>query len=96
MSRACLVPILLLLACGSQKFPAPDAVYAEALARFDGDGSGTLSREEYDRFDPLPDTFDKMDSGKDGAVNVEEFKYFVLANQPRALVARTGPADQRP
>ena len=53
-----------------------------------------VSREEYAKFDPLPDTFDKMDSSKDGNVDVEEFKYYVLSNQPRALVSRKGMAPK--
>lgn len=85
--------LLLLLGC-TNRFPSPEEVWAEAHARFDGDHDGVLTRAEYDRFDPLPDTFDKMDRSKDGNVDVEEFKYYVLSNQPRALVSRKGMAPK--
>ena len=82
--------LLILMACGSSTFPPPTSVFAEALARFDGDKDGTLSREELGRYDPLPDTFTKMDRSADGKVDLDEFTYFVHANQPRALVSRKG------
>lgn len=82
--------LLLLTACGSSTFPPPATVFAEALARFDGDHDGTLSREELARYDPMPETFTKMDSSGDGKVDTEEFTYFIHANQPRALVSRKG------
>lgn len=80
--------LFLLAACGSRTFPPPSEVYAEALARFDGNGDGALSPDELAAYDPVPDTFARMDSSGDGSVDLAEFTYFIHANQPRALVSR--------
>ena len=77
-------------ACGGGAFPPSREIFAEALARFDADKNGTLSREELAAYDPLPDTFSRMDQDADGAVTVDEFTYYIHANQPRALVSRKG------
>lgn len=90
MLRVLLLWPAVLSACGGGAFPPSEEVFAEALARFDKSGDGTLSREELAAYDPLPDTFGRMDSNADGSVDVGEFTYYIHANQPRALVSRKG------
>lgn len=81
---------VLLLSCSGGIFPSTDAVYAEAFARFDTDGDGVLTEPEYVKFDPIPGTFAEMDRSRNQKVDADEFKYFVLSHQPRALVSRKG------
>ena len=64
-------------------FPTPNALWAEAHARFDGDGDGRISRTEYDWFASEPDEFDVVDKDKSGGVDAAELGAFLARSRYR-------------
>ncbi len=93
-ARGKLAGLVVVAACGvpeaSGLFPPAATLHAEAHARFDPDGDGRITADEYAVFDPEPGVFRVMDTSGDGTVTAEELQAFVLARQPRALVSRRG------
>ena len=82
------VPALLGSACGGgPAFPTAPELYAEALARFDGNGDGVVDAAEYARFDTTPGAFQDIDSGKDGRIDAAEFGKWLETTEPRAMTA---------
>jgi hypothetical protein len=82
------------LGCSPPKptvFPPSAQLYAEALARFDGDHDGVVTRAEFARFDQTPADFTGIDTSGDGAIDAPEFAVFIRSKQPRELVSRRQP-----
>lgn len=76
----------LLGAC--QTFAPPDVLWSEALARFDRDGDGMLSRADYGLYTAVPGAFEDIDTSGDGEVDVDELRTFTLTRPPRSAVPR--------
>ena len=74
---------LLAGACGSASPPTRAEVLAEALARFDSNGNGTIESNEYPPFHPVDQGFKDLDSNGDSAITVDELGAFLQDTQPR-------------
>lgn len=63
--------------------PTIDAVWTEALSRFDGDRDGTISREEYDWFSAKPSDFDVVNTDGGPGIDASELGRYLARTRYR-------------
>ncbi len=67
-------------------FPTPAALWAEALARFDGDSDGGISREEYAWFGEAQGEFDLLNANGDEEIDAVELGAYLARTRYRKEV----------
>jgi hypothetical protein len=73
--------------------PTEAEVFAGAMSRFDRDGDGAISPEEYAVVADGTTPFSALDADGDGKVVVAEFAAWVKATDPRPMNGKVRPVE---
>ena len=78
------------------EFPSRDEIWRQTMARFDGDGDGQLSQEEFLRYQTPSLRFHDFDLSGDGYISVDELDAQIMRREPRPLMDLKTSQDAHP